>query len=264
MLLVSRLAVPTLLFLYSSMKWCVISFASLAAGATYCSAFLQQTRSGLRPVQTYIEASTRATTFASIAVAAVLVTVFPASAAPAQVVEMNDPSRLKKGLRELDYLLTNWDAKTTYCNFGEFQRDLLKPENKKKLLKAAAETGLLDYDKSATMNVVCKKDPQVVRAFVGLTKDNLILNQADVLMKKQDILSLVDDIETYVEDVETFQRAVANIDSLTYSARSDYGSTETTTAGEDTDDSKSYLTQSKRSVEAARDALIRICTALHL
>lgn len=88
-------------------------------------------------------------------------------ASEAKVMDFNDINRLKYGLREINYLLDNWDEKTTYCNFGEFQNDLLIPENKLKLLKAAAETGLLDYDKSATMNVLCRKDPQVVRGFLG-------------------------------------------------------------------------------------------------
>ena len=81
-------------------------------------------------------------------------------------VDFNDLTRLKRGLREIDYLLSHWNEKTLYCNFGEFQRELLQNKNKGKLLVAAAETGLLDYDKSATMNVVCKKDPEVVRGKV--------------------------------------------------------------------------------------------------
>lgn len=60
---------------------------------------------------------------------------------------------------------------------GEFDNTLLKVENKEKLFKAAAETGILDYDKSATMNVMCKRDPQLVRALLGLTNDNLLLNK---------------------------------------------------------------------------------------
>ena len=34
------------------------------------------------------------------------------------------------------------------------------------------------------MNVRCKRDPQVVRAFSGLTNDNLLLKNAEKLMKK--------------------------------------------------------------------------------
>lgn len=82
----------------------------------------------------------------------------------AQQVEVspNDLKRLKLGLREIDYLLANWEDKTTYCNFGEFQRELLLPENKAKLMDAAKEFTLWDYDKTKTMNVMCKRDPQVI------------------------------------------------------------------------------------------------------
>lgn len=86
-----------------------------------------------------------------------------AQAAQQIEVSSNDLNRLKLGLREITYLIDNWDEKTTYCNFGEFQRELLLPENKAKLLDAAKEFSLWDYDKSKTMNVMCKRDPQVVR-----------------------------------------------------------------------------------------------------
>ena len=91
--------------------------------------------------------------------------IVPPTAHAAQQVEVssNDLNRLKLGLREITYLIDNWDEKTTYCNFGEFQRELLLPENKAKLLDAAKEFSLWDYDKSKTMNVMCKRDPQVVR-----------------------------------------------------------------------------------------------------
>ena len=87
----------------------------------------------------------------------------PAHAAQQVEVLASDLNRLKLGLREITYLIDNWDEKTTYCNFGEFQRELLLPENKGKLLDAAKEFSLWDYDKSKTMNVMCKRDPQVVR-----------------------------------------------------------------------------------------------------
>ena len=89
----------------------------------------------------------------------------PSVSHAAQQIEVspNDLNRLKLGLREVNYLIENWDEKTTYCNFGEFQRELLLPENKGKLLDAAKEFSLWDYDKTKTMNVMCKRDPQVVR-----------------------------------------------------------------------------------------------------
>jgi hypothetical protein len=211
-------------------------------------------------------------------------------------VSTNDLSRLKKGLREVNYLLDNWEEKTTYCNFGEAQRDMMKTENKKELLKLAAETGLLDYDKSATMNIVCRRDPQVVRAFMGLTDDNLLLKRADILMKKPSTLDRIDPdlLDHYVEEVEKYSQAVATVDSIAYAARSDYASTETTIASaesaakkvggksskralsfssleESSNDAssiatakKDYLAQSKDAVVIARDALSGIVKDLDL
>jgi hypothetical protein len=179
--------------------------------------------------------------------------------------------RLKTGLKELDYLLKNWKDKTLYCNFGEFQTDLLAPENKEKLLVAAAETGLLDYDKSKTMIVKCKRDPQMVRAFLGLTPDNLNLNGAEKLMKKKTTIALIDPdkIDEYFEQIDKFSIALTSADSLSYQARSDYASTETTLK-DDVESrtggggSVSYLDQSKDSVQKCRDALERIVALLQI
>jgi hypothetical protein len=88
-----------------------------------------------------------------------------AFAAPQKEVSPNDLNRFKLGLREITYLLDNWEDKTTYCNFGEFQRELLSPENKAKLMEKASEFSLWDYDKTKTMNVMCKRDPQVIVVF---------------------------------------------------------------------------------------------------
>ena len=186
--------------------------------------------------------------------------------------DFNDIQRLKTGLKELNYLLKNWKEKTLYCNFGEFQTDLLTPENKEKLLVAAAETGLLDYDKSKTMIVKCRRDPQMVRALLGLTPDNLNLNGAEKLMKKPSTIQLLadpDTVDEYFEQIEKFSIALTSADSLSYQARTDYASTETTFK----DDSESrvtgggklsYLDQSKDSVQKVRDALDRIVTLLQL
>ena len=176
--------------------------------------------------------------------------------------------RLKKGLREIDYLLTNWETKTTYCNFGEFQRDLLDVKNKELLMKAAAKGGLLDYDKSDTMNIVCKKDPQIVRAFLGLTNDNPNLNKADILMRKSSTLELVDvdKIDEYIDAVDIFSRAVASADGLSYNARSDFSSTETFTKDTTTTQSSKtdYLEQTKKSVQEAKNALEIIVNILNI
>ena len=94
--------------------------------------------------------------------------------------DANDIRRLKVGLSTINILLKDWTEKTTYCNFGEVKREMMADGNEATLLKEAAAGGLLDYDKSATMNVMCKRDPQIVRAYLGLepsTGNNLFLKQ---------------------------------------------------------------------------------------
>jgi hypothetical protein len=203
-----------------------------------------------------------------------LLAVEPSYAAQQVVVSPNDVNRLKLGLREINYLLDHWEEKTTYCNFGEFQRELLLPENKEALMKAAKETGLLDYDKSKTMRVMCKRDPEVVRAFIGMTKDNLLLSKADVLMRKPSTVEMVDPdhIDEYFEAVETFTQAIAAADSLAYQARTDYGSQESTSKEAaleaikiaESGGKKDYLDQSKSALETVRDSLTTITNDLGL
>mmetsp|Transcript_6287 Transcript_6287/g.13988 ORF Transcript_6287/g.13988 Transcript_6287/m.13988 type:complete len:303 (-) Transcript_6287:40-948(-) len=191
-----------------------------------------------------------------------------AHAATAKVMEFKDLQRLRYGLREVEFLLDNWDDKVTYCNFAEFQRELLLPENKAKLMKAAAETGLLDYDKSATMNVKCRKDPEVVRAFLGLTPENTLLNKAEVLMKLPDVLERVDDLDAYFEAVETYTQAVTAADGLAYTARTDYASQEVKSKEESRAEAgagkRDYLAQSRESVVIVRDSLRCIVELLHI
>ena len=62
-------------------------------------------------------------------------------------VDPSDPRRLLLGLREISYLLGHWDTTTTFCNFGEFQSELLTAEKKQELLAAASKFALWDYDK---------------------------------------------------------------------------------------------------------------------
>jgi hypothetical protein len=137
-------------------------------------------------------------------------------------------------------------------------------------MKAAKETGILDYDKSATMNVKCKRDPQVVRAFLGLTDDNLVLKQADKLMKSSAVMDRLDpgDFEDYITAVDTYVQAVGAVDGLAYEARTDYASTEVFTKGdtslEGVGNKKNYLEQSRLSVIVARDALEQVVNYLHL
>merc|ERR1711991_44742 len=135
--------------------------------------------------------------------------------------DFNDLSRLKRGLREISYLIENWDDKTTYCNFGEFKMELMDAKNKDGLISAAKDSGLLD--KSKTMNVMCKRDPEVVRAFLGLTTENLTMQKADQLMKSKSTIEKVDpdNIDDYFEAVDQFTIDIASADALAYNARQD-------------------------------------------
>lgn len=192
-----------------------------------------------------------------------------ADAAQQIAVDFNDLNRLKRGLKEVNYLLDHWEEKTTYCNFGEFQRELLLPENKEKLMAAAAEFSLFDYDKSKTMNVMCRQDPQVVRAFLGLTPENPLLNRADALMKQKQTLNLVDpdDFDQYIEAVDVFSQAVAAVDGLAYNARTDFAATETSKKGDNSavySNKNDYLAQAKGSVFIARDSLAKVIEILHI
>ena len=195
-----------------------------------------------------------------------------AHAAQQVIVSPDDITRLRRGLQEINYLLDHWDEKTTYCNYGQFKNELLSAANKDKLLEAAKEPILL-YDKSATMNIMCKKDPEVVRAFLGLTKENLVLSQADILMKKPSTVDLVDpdDIEEYFSAVDQYQQANADAGSLAYQSRRDFTSTENfskedmiANAGKTLSGREDYLTQSKTQVVLVRDSLQTIVKALHL
>ena len=187
-------------------------------------------------------------------------------------VDLDDLTRLKRGLREINYLLDNWETKTTYCNFGELQSGLLEKENKEKLLDAAKKYGILDYDKSETMNVKCKQDPEMVRAFVGLTNENLTLKYAEKLMKKPSTLNLLPDSvdsEEYIAAVDKFVSGVAAVDAIGYSARTDYSSTETKFKDDDrnslrSSDKKDYLAQSKDEVIKVRDSLSSVVDMLNL
>ena len=182
-------------------------------------------------------------------------------------VDPNDLSRLQRGLKEITYLLDHWDEKTIYCNFGEFKRELLLPENKAELMKAAASTGLLDYDKSATMNIMCRSNPEVVRAFLGLTQENLLLAKAEDLMRKPSSISRVDEdsLEDYLSAVEDFSVAVSNVNSLGYIARTDFGSTETQTLEQIRSGGGSdKLKQTKNNVVEARNNLAKVVELLHL
>lgn len=141
---------------------------------------------------------------------------------------------------------------------------MMDKKNKEMLLIAASEPGT--FDKSKSMNVRCKRDPEVVRAFVGLTKDNTVLQRADVLMKSKDTLALVapDKIDDYIEYVESFSRAVSSVSSLAYNARTDFSSTNTFSVASlsETEAGSTYIEQSKKSLIEVRDNLAAVVDIL--
>lgn len=179
--------------------------------------------------------------------------------------------KIKKGYKGLQLLVDKWDEKTTYCNFGELQRDILSVKNKDVLYKAAAKGSLLDYDKSDTMNIMCKKDPMTVRAYVGLYPEsgNDLLYNADKTLKSAKIMSSVDPekVDEYIGLIEEWQQSVSSIDASSYSARNEYASTETRTKNDDsllTNDDDDFLAQCRKEVVKATAILESILKILEM
>ena len=218
--------------------------------------------------------STRQHRFLAASLAAVMAAL-PPTASLAEVAyrpsyEASDILRLKYGLKEVTFLINNWEEKTQTCNFGEIQRDILLSANKDKLMKAAAKGSLIDYSKSGTIDIMCKRDPQVVRAFLGLMpEENDVLFQADKLMRRPATMNKLRsdvDFEQYIAAVDGFELAISSVDSLSYDARTDYSSTETAKKGDTSlkasDAKKDYLSQCRDSVIIARDYLQQVVDML--
>lgn len=86
-------------------------------------------------------------------------------------------------------------------------------------------------------------------------------------MRKPSTIELIDEdnIDQYFEAVEDFSRAISEVDSLTYGARSDYATTETFAKGDTSKSSeKDYLQQSKKGVMKLKNALEKIVLQLRL
>jgi len=170
--------------------------------------------------------------------------------------------KINKGYKALQLLVDKWEEKTTYCNFGELQRDILSVKNKEVLYKVAAKGSLLDYDKSDTMNVMCKKDPMIVRAYAGLYPEsgNDLLYNAEKVLQSEKVISSVDPekIDEYITLMEEWQQLISSIDASSYSARNEYASTETTSKNDRrlmTNDDKNLLAQCKKEVTKAAETL---------
>jgi hypothetical protein len=119
------------------------------------------------------------------------------------------------------------------------------------------------------LDFACKRDPQLVRALVGLTNDNFNLKNADKLMKRPDIIDLVSetDIDAYLENVDAFTRTISEVDNLTYAARTDHDSTETFTKGTNqppVNGKKDYLAQAQDATIKLQAYLSTIVDELHL
>jgi len=206
---------------------------------------------------------------ASGALASTLTVALAAGAVSAPV-DPNDPMRLARGLREVTYLLNNWEQKTTLCNFGEVKPEMMENGNEEELYTKAKKGSLWEKDES-TMEVMCKRDPEVVRAFVGLTNENLVLKNAEKLMLKPDVLDRVsgEDMDEYEENVDAYILAVSEVDQLAYAARTDHDSTETFSRGTGGQSIKAaagqdYLSQSKIAVSKVQKALTNIVRELKL
>ena len=113
----------------------------------------------------------------------------------------------------------------------------------------------------------------MVRSYAGLLDENPTLQNAAKVMGSDIALERVqdEDVEIYMTAVDSFSKALAEVDLLTYSARTDYASTETQTAEsiqKAFDDQeaglgkKDFLAQSRDSMMKLEDALVTINKAL--
>eukprot|EP01040_Poterioochromonas_malhamensis_P001419 gene1419-1503_t len=166
--------------------------------------------------------------------------------------------RWKKGLLQVNDLLSNWEDKTTYCNYGEFQNELLSKDRKEQLIEKVKESkGLLDYDKTATMK----------------PENNPTLYNVELNMLKKEIINSIDDadlLDQYINAVESFTSAKAEVNTLSYEARTDFASQQTFSPEEmktriadgQGQKKRDYLAQCKESAVKARDALTKIVEIL--
>ena len=171
-------------------------------------------------------------------------------------VESSEISRLRIGYNQLNYLLKNWDEKTNYCVFGEIKKELLSNDMKDELIQKSKYGGTLDKNPD-TINIKCKRDPEVVRQFLGLGNEPIALSlkNAESLMRKPSTLQLIDpdNIDRYIEAVDKYSESIAAADGLSYAARTDYSSTENTSKGDTSlkgSSKEDYLSKTKTAVEA--------------
>lgn len=152
---------------------------------------------------------------------AVLAGSFLAGAQPSRVLagELDDFSRLTKGLEGLDFLLANWEKETTSCN----------PE--------------------------CERSPDNVRFYLGRRSTTHPLYQIEKVLNGKPLLDKVDPdaVEDFVAAVESWNTAVSQADQMAYT--SIFG-LYNPSGGKD--NIEKYLELSRKEVVAARDALAAI------
>lgn len=128
--------------------------------------------------------------------------------------------RLRKGLSDLDAMISNWSEITIDCSYGEIQRQLLESSQKQQLLEAASSTS-----KGATMVTMCKSSARAVRRGLGTTEEGP-LTKVSVVLKQPELLDALQsdaDFERFQATSERLQQALSAADAAAfYSASGDF------------------------------------------
>ncbi|EKX55467.1 hypothetical protein GUITHDRAFT_131661 [Guillardia theta CCMP2712] len=173
--------------------------------------------------------------------------------------------KLKVGLKGLEYLISKWDDETTQCNYAELSRDLLSSKNKAELLDAAKTNALFDKD-NKYMIVKCKRNPTVIRSFLGLASSEDPLHRAPSNIAKFRKFVNPDRLDAYIEAEENFARLIASADAMAYgSSFGDFSANNEFKKGERPDKkTEQFLMNAKNDIEQARSALAVIVESLEI
>eukprot|EP00617_Octactis_speculum_P005464 CAMPEP_0185776514 /NCGR_PEP_ID=MMETSP1174-20130828/85918_1 /TAXON_ID=35687 /ORGANISM="Dictyocha speculum, Strain CCMP1381" /LENGTH=204 /DNA_ID=CAMNT_0028464495 /DNA_START=173 /DNA_END=787 /DNA_ORIENTATION=- len=188
-------------------------------------------------------------------------------------VDVDDISRLKLGLAQLDILLADWDSATLNCKYAEVNKQLLEDKNKEALLDAATQNAM--FDKGSTKSI-CKRDPEIVRLVLGLTdkikgksgppamfatpgiyrtdETEFYLVGADKLIE-MGLKTLDDNFDAYVSAQERWIEAKSALNGMSYvSGVADLGAILQASDAKSPSNS-GYLDASKLYAEQCRDSL---------
>ena len=198
-----------------------------------------------------------------------------------------DLALLRRGLRDLEGLVDNWQERTVNCKYAEVNRNLLGASSKAELLEESKKNALIAKNSKA-VQTLCKRDPEVVRQVLGLdgrlnqkggppaafapgafreTKaaaedPNSALVDADRMIKRG-LKVIDDDLDAYVEAEEAWLQAISAVDAASYTSGSaDFGSIVSTASDGSTKDS-ALLEDARRAAIQARDALRTIVRILN-